>query len=538
MAEPAPDSEPATREAGYEIRYEPCAKRIRVEFNGAWVADSSRAIILHETRAPPMHYFPAADVRMDCLERTQHQTHCPFKGNATYWTLNVAGKVAENAVWAYEDPYRDAEPIRGYLSFYRSKIAALYEGDEEVAFLHKTGGGVHANPIAGWLIEEAWKAPSPEALMGEFCGFLRSAGYPLARSTVIIPTLHPQIFATVLVWRENVPDVRVVFESHDILLQPRFADSPFVPIIRGAGGVRRHLEDDAVKLDFPVIRDLHKDGATDYVAMPFRFSDGQINVISMTSFTKGGFSTSHLGSIYEIMPVLGRLFEVHAQRRISVSLLETYLGQSTGKRVLEGQIKHGDGQLIHAVIWFCDLRNSTNLSGSMDAATYLMYLNRFFAAMASAIIDHGGEILAYIGDAVLAIFPIADGDAPSAACMAPAKACTQAIAAARAAAERIALANAARPDLPALRYGIGLHVGDVTYGNIGIPQRLQFTVIGSAANEASRIEGMTKDLAEPVLVSATFAEHYPGELVAKGSHPLKGVTGSHELFGLAPAALT
>ena len=362
---------------------------------------------------------------MDCLERTQHQTHCPFKGNASYWTLKVGDKVAENAVWSYEDPYRDAEPIRGYFSFYRNKISALYEGDEEVAFLHKGGDAVHGNPIAGWLIEEAWKARSPEALMGQFCGFLRAAGYPIARSTVIIPTLHPQIFATVLVWRDDVAEVRVVFEPHDILLQPRFADSPFAPIIRGAGGVRRHLEDDDVKLDFPILRDLRADGATDYVAMPFRFSDGQINVISMTSFARGGFSTSNLGSIYEIMPALGRLFEVHAQKRISVSLLETYLGRSTGKRVLEGQIKHGDGQLIHAVIWFCDLRNSTNLSASMDTATYLAHLNRFFAAMAGSIIEHGGEILAYIGDAVLAIFPIAYGDVPAPSCMTPAEACAR-----------------------------------------------------------------------------------------------------------------
>ena len=381
------DTAPATappREGDYRLRYEPCAKRVRVEFNGAWIADSTRAIILHETRMPPVHYFPAGDVRMECLERTSHQTHCPFKGNASYWSLEVGGKVAENAAWSYEDPYRDAEPIRGYLAFYRSKISSLYEGDEEVAFLQQGGHGVHGNPIAGWLLAEAWKAPSPEALMGAFCGFLRGAGFPIARSTVIIPTLHPQIFATVLVWRDDVADVRVVFEPHDILLQPRFADSPFAPIIRGAGGVRRHLEDVDVKLDFPVVRDLKEDGATDYVAMPFRFSDGQINVISMTSFTKGGFSTSHLGSIYEVMPVLGRLFEVHAQRRISVSLLETYLGRSTGKRVLEGQIKHGDGERIHAVIWFCDLRNSTNLAAGMDPVTYLSHLNRFLGASRAA----------------------------------------------------------------------------------------------------------------------------------------------------------
>ena len=540
MTPPATAKNGSAREGGYELRYEPSMKRLRVEFNGIFVADSTRAIVLYETRAPPMHYFPREDVRMDCLVPTTLETHCPFKGNASYFSLKVGDKVAENAVWSYEDPYRDAEPIRGYLSFYRDRIAALYEGDEEAAFMEKGGDAVHGNPIAEWLIEEAWQARSPESLMGAFCGFLRSAGYPIARSTVIIPTLHPQIFATVLVWRDDVPDVRVVFEPHDILLQPRFAASPFAPIIRGAGGVRRRLEDPDCKVDFPVVRDLKMDGATDYIAMPFRFSDGQINVISMTSFKQGGFSTSHLGSIYEVMPALGRLFEVHAQRRISVSLLETYLGPRTGKRVLEGQIKLGDGQLIHAVIWFCDLRKSTSLAASLDTAAYLAYLNRFLGAMAGAIIDHGGEILAYIGDAVLAIFPYAVEGAPEASGLFVPEACARAVEAARDVAQRISAINSARTDTPPIEYGIGLHLGDVTYGNIGIPQRLQFTVIGPAANEASRIESMTKDLGEPVLTSRRFAEGYGRALVSRGEHALKGVTGMQELFALpaAPARAT
>ena len=531
-------AEAAPREGGYELRYEPAAKRIRVEFNGVLVADSTRAIVLHETRAPPMHYFPREDVRMDCLVRTNLETHCPFKGNASYWSLAVGGKVAENAVWSYEDPYRDAEPIRGYLSFYRDKIAALYEGDEEAAFMATGGDAVHGNPIARWLIAEAWKARSPEALMGAFCNLLHAAGYPIARSTVIIPTLHPQIFATVLVWREDVADVRVIFEPHDILHQPRFAESPFAPIIKGAGGVRRRLEDPDCKLDFPVVRDLKADGATDYIAMPFRFSDGQINVVSMTSFRKGGFSTSHLGNVYEAMPALGRLFEVHAQRRISMSLLETYLGPGTGKRVLEGQIKLGDGQLIHAVIWFCDLRNSTSLADSMDTAAYLAHLNRFLGAMAGAIVERGGEILAYIGDAVLAIFPISADGANAGAEFGgytAADACARAVDAARDVAQRIAAVNAALVDAPPIHYGIGLHIGDVTYGNIGIPQRLQFTVIGPAANEASRIEAMTKELGDAVLMSRRFAESYGGELVSRGVHALRGVSGTQELFGVASA---
>jgi hypothetical protein len=178
------------------------------------------------------------------------RTHCPFKGNASYWSLAVGGKVAENAVWSYEDPYRDAEPIRGYLSFYRDKIAALYEGDEEAAFMAKGGDAVHGNPIAGWLIEEAWKARSPEALMGAFCNLLHAAGYPIARSPSSFPRCTPRIFATVLVWREDVADVRVIFEPHDILHQPRFAESPFAPIIKGAGGVRRRLEDPTASSTF------------------------------------------------------------------------------------------------------------------------------------------------------------------------------------------------------------------------------------------------------------------------------------------------
>jgi adenylate cyclase len=532
MATDVPDAKPIAKQGDYEIRFEPCRKRVRVEYGGMLIADSTRAIIVRETRAPPVHYLPRDDVRMDLLERTPLRTHCPFRGDASYWTLRVGDHVAENAAWSYEEPYPDAEPIRGHLAFYREKIAALYEGDQEAAFLDTEGRGAHANPIAGWLIGEAWKAPASEDLMGRFCRFLREAGYPLARSTVIIPTLHPQVFATVLVWREDVPGVRVVYEPHDILLQPRFADSPFAPIIRGAGGVRRHLEDPDVKLDFPVVRDLHAEGATDYAAMPFRFSDGQINVISMTSFTRGGFTAAFLGSVHEIMPALGRLFEVHAQRRISVGLLETYLGRNTGRRVLDGQIKHGDGQVIHAVIWFCDLRDSTHITASMETAAYLAHLNRFFMAMAGAIIDSGGEILSYIGDAVLAIFPIADPARTSDTGVRAPEACAQAIRAARAAAARIAATNGEHAELPPIRYGIGLHIGDVTYGNIGIPQRLQFTVIGSAANEASRIEGMTKELGEPVLVSAEFAAHRPDDLVSKGAHALKGVSVPKELFAL------
>src|SRR5512138_3681426 len=116
----------------YEIRFEPSRRRVRVEFNGAWVADSERALVLHETRLPPAYYFPRADVRVDLLEKTRHVTHCPFKGNASYWSLRSEGALAENAAWSYDEPYEDAAPIRGHISFFPERVSAIYEGDDEV----------------------------------------------------------------------------------------------------------------------------------------------------------------------------------------------------------------------------------------------------------------------------------------------------------------------------------------------------------------------------------------------------------------------
>ena len=511
----------------YEIRFESAPRRVRVEFNGAWLADSRRAVILHETRQPPAYYFPRQDVRTELLERTDRLTHCPFRGNASYWTIRAGGAVAENAAWSYDEPYEEGRPIRGHISFYPDRVSAIYDGDDEIpqlAAAREGSSSMHANPIAGWLLDEAWKIDSPERLADAFCRRLRESGVPISRSTVIIPTLHPQVAATVFVWRDD-SGVKVVHEPHDVLHQPRFQASPFAPILRGAGGVRRRLESPDVKLDFPVVRELKAEGATDYVAMPFRFADGQLNVMSMTSFAKGGFSTAHLGQIYEVLPMLGRLFEVFAQRRTAVALLETYLGRRTGGRVLDGLVKHGDGEHIDCVVWFSDLRESTALSHSMGRDAYLVSLNAYFNCVAGAILENGGEVLRFIGDAALAIFPIGTEGA--------AAACRQALAAARLAGERVAADNASHPERAPIRYGIGLHRGEVTYGNIGVPQRLEFTVIGSAANSAARVESMCKALGRNVVVSAAFAGTCPDKLVSLGRHKLKDVEGEQELFTLS-----
>ena len=352
----------------------------------------------------------------------------------------------------------------------------------------------------------------------------------MSRFWLSIRTLHPQLHSTAWVWEQGKENVNESSIHYETLSSDAFRNSPIVPILEGAGGVRRRLDIENPQLDYPIVRELHAAGATDYVAMPFLFSDGQINLLSMTSKTPGGFSADHLANIYEILPLFSRLLEVHAGRSNSISLLETYLGKQTGRQVLDGQIRRGDGMNIHAVIWFCDLRGSTTLAEDLSREEFLTLLNGYFDCLAGPVLQHGGEVLRFIGDAALAIFPI-HGQQPDAI----AKACALALAAAGDARMQITQVNTERKDKgeAEIDYGIGLHVGEVTYGNIGTGNRLEFTVIGAAANEAARIEGLSKTLGQKILISEAFSRHTNESLADMGQHSLRGVGKSQKIFALA-----
>ncbi|MEE9588374.1 MAG: adenylate/guanylate cyclase domain-containing protein, partial [Hyphomicrobiaceae bacterium] len=268
-----------------------------------------------------------------------------------------------------------------------------------------------------------------------------------------------------------------------------------------------------------------------YVAMPLRFSDGQLNILTLVSDRPGGFSTEELGQIYEILPTLSRLFESHAVRLSSSTLLRTYLGSDAGQRVMDGLVKRGDGENIHAAIWITDLRDSTSLAASLSREDYLSLLNGYFDSVAGAVLDHGGEVLKFIGDSVLAIFAIDDPNEKKP------EACAHALAAAYEASRQFEAVNKERAanGAPLLGFGIGLHRGDLTYGNVGTTKRLGFTVIGSAVNEAARIEGLSKTLNRQILISSAFGESVSHPMISLGRHTLRGVTGEREIFGL-PAA--
>jgi adenylate cyclase len=230
------------------------------------------------------------------------------------------------------------------------------------------------------------------------------------------------------------------------------------------------------------------------------------------------------------------VFEVHATRQLAANLLDVYLGRQSGAKVLNGLVRRGDGDDVHAVIWFCDLRESTRLAETMSRTDFLRLLDQFFDATAGAVLAHGGEVLRFIGDASLAIFPISQAGAPEGAGSPQAvRACETALAAALDALARAGECNVARLAAGECRFdlGIGLHVGDVMYGNIGTPERLELSVIGAAANEAARVESMSKVLGRPLVMSQAFAQRVPSRVRSLGWHSLRGQATPRELFTLA-----
>jgi len=513
----------------YRVDIEPADQRIRVKYNGVIVADSKNALVLRETRHAPYYYFPKSDVRADLLTKTEHHTHCPFKGNASYWTLAVDGRVAENAVWSYDAPMPEVIGIADHVSFYWDQMDAWYEDDVEIVEQKAVAQSYATNPLVEWMMREAWDATTTRELVSRFANQLNQNGASVMRLNVIIQTLHPLLMANGYRWRRDSKQVDRFDANHDTISDDNFLLSPLKPVFEGEGGVRRWINADTAD-EFPIIAELRDEGGTDYVAMPMRFSNGQINAITLATDAVHGFSTETLGHIHDVLPLMARLFEVHAKERMAVTLMRTFLGEKTGDRVLNGLIKRGDSEELHAVIWFCDLRNSTPLAESMSRPEFLDYLNRFFDCMAGAVVDNGGEVLRFIGDAALAIFPIEDRDCCDEAQMASKRAL-------KAAKDAQSLVNHVNMELesegrPTIGFGIGLHIGDVTYGNIGIPERLEFTVIGPAVNQAARIEAKSRDLNTNIIASKAFADNVGDAMNPLGVHDLRGVDGVHELFSV------
>jgi adenylate cyclase len=387
-----------------------------------------------------------------------------------------------------------------------------------------------AAQVVGWMLSEGRYNTHMREFGDEMCRRIVAAGIPIWRAMCVVNTLHPQIMGTAYRWRRDVPSVVRLEAEHGLENTPAFTASPFTEVQKTGVAVRRRLDAPAAPLDFAILEEFRREGATDYVALPMRFSDGHINAVSFTTDRASGFTEDEVAGLAEIAHALGIIVELQSSRRIAKSLMDTYIGRRTGARVLRGAIKRGHGETIHAVIWLCDLRGFTASAERLAASELTAMLNEYFEVMAGAVTAHGGEVLKFMGDGMLAIFELHENQEAG-------ERCAAALKAARAAAAGIAQRNAARSQAasPPIRFGLALHLSEVYYGNIGAPDRLDFTVIGPAVNHAARLEKLASELGRIVVTSASFAAATSEPLEPLGPHRLRGVSEPQEVY--APAGL-
>ena len=377
-------------------------------------------------------------------------------------------------------------------------------------------------PVIDWLVEGARPARLPQDVLVDTCRRTVSAGLPLYRVGVFVRTLHPNVLGRAFIWQADTSAVEISEAAHDLLESETFLKSPIRVVFTEHVEVRRRLADPACAMDFPILEDLRKEGATDFVAAPLRFVNGEVHAATFATRRAGGFRDAELAALRRLLAPFTRMVEIYGNMQKARNILDAYLGRGAGAKVLAGQIKRGDGEDIDAVIWFCDLRDSATLADSMSRREFLALLNEYFECVLGPVLERQGEVLRFIGDAALAIFPV-NGR--------PAEACAKALAAAREAFARMDKLNKKRHS--PLRFGIGLHLGELTYGNVGTPSRIEFTVVGAAANEAARIESLCKQLGVDLLVSECVARALPGAWKSLGSHTLRGVGDKMELFTLS-----
>lgn len=386
---------------------------------------------------------------------------------------------------------------------------------------------VSAEPAIAWLLDEAPKERFLEDVFTGVCARLRDGGLPLDRATLHIRALHPQFAGVGLRWHAGDERAVLLRVSGAVFGTPAFLNSPVRALFEGAEGLRQRLDVPLADDTFTIYHDLRQDGFSDYVALPLPLSGGQRIGSSWATRRAGGWRTEELIEIDRLRPVLAMAAEIRIARRIGRNIAETYLGCRASDRVLDGNIRRGDIERIEAALLYVDMRGYSSLTERLDSAQVFDRLNRFFDAFGAPVESSGGEILKFMGDGMLAVFPVEAGALDAAA---------RAFDAALdglAGLERVneALGNAG--DEP-IRCGVGLHVGDVAFGNFGTESRLDFTVVGPAVNLAARLQQLTRDVDEPFLLSREAAAEAGRPTRALGAYPLRGLAAPVAVF--APAA--
>lgn len=389
-----------------------------------------------------------------------------------------------------------------------------------------------------WLIGEGKQQRSLPMLIDSFCRFLNREGYSIRRCNLATETIHPLMANTRHVWFDKAVDpgpinpavviARRQYNIGDALIDevqfnsgsqqnPQFLASPFHQI-ELKGEICEPIRPLGDPQPFPVFEDLAALGCTAYFGMKLNSFPNMLQKIGLATSRPGGFAPTQVASLRRYIHLVTLHIDTLIEHDIKQTLAQVYVGQDPGGRACAGMIKVGDVVSLDAAIWFSDIRGYTAISENLPAERLISGLNAYFDCVVGSIYENGGEVLKYIGDAILAVFPVERHGSRHSACAA-------ALAAAMHSAARLVELNYGRGSDgdPQFAHGVGLHVGQVRYGNIGSRDRLDFTVIGREVNIASRIEGVCKQLGESLLCSAAFASEADTPARDIGSFELKGV---------------
>jgi adenylate cyclase len=388
--------------------------------------------------------------------------------------------------------------------------------------------------IEAWLLSDAIREDDLLALFEALVWRLVAAGIPLDRASLHAGTLHPQLIGFAWNWEradglcDETQVAAAALESDSYRKNPIFRTIEYGEAFRGNTG------DPETVSRYPLMAQLAQQGIVDYMLMPL-VSGAYHNAATAATKHPNGFSDTEVAAIRRIFALFGLHVGRHIMLRIAGNVLDTYLGTAAGTEVLAGSIQRGSGKSIRAIIWASDLRGFTDLADRLSGPQMTTLLNAYFERMAGAVLAHGGEVLKFIGDGLLAVFPL-DGFSSAE------DAAKSALAAAEQALADIETLNTAPPDDLAaisgwqpLRSGIALHEGDVFFGNVGAAERLDFTVIGQAVNAASRVEALSKTLGRSLLITDPVAARLGCSLDDLGRHTLRGLSQPIGIFSPASA---
>lgn len=382
--------------------------------------------------------------------------------------------------------------------------------------------------VADWLMNASLAGEDLEPVVRGMCERLAAAGVPLARVHLTFAMLHPLYTALGFTW-ERGKGLRV--EGYRGKLEKsgdnssdktdRFLRSPYYHLLSNKlDHIRRRLDSEG-PIEFPIFEELRAQGMTDYLAFvnSYGASPTQGMMGSWSTDRTGGFTDDTIAALLRMQNHLAVATKMAVLNKLADNMLTTYLGGDAGKRVLSGQVRRGDGDTVRAALVMADMRGSTKLAETEGREVYINTLNAFFDAIAAPFNRNGGQIMSFLGDGFLAVYPCDRHRDPSE------HACRAAAEAARAATRRMAELNEQRLErgLAEIGYGIGLHVGNVMFGNVGLSDRLTFSVFGSAVNEAQRLQQLTKKHPHKLIASKDFADYCGGDWVTIGREKLAGV---------------